>query len=127
MIKLSDYIFFRLYRFYYRMKNSPDGYIMAAGVLSLIQFLTFINVMFIVRAFYKFEVPRSEIFIPLIIIIMIFNWFRYEKDFDIKELERLWSNVEKKKRIIHDTFIGIYLFVSALIPIIDAIIIRHLK
>ena len=56
---------------------------------------------------------------------MIFNWFRYEQNFDIKILEDRWSNEEKKKKVLHDILIGLYLAVSALVPITDAVITRH--
>ena len=123
-MQLFDYTFFRLYRFYSRIKNA-DEQSMAIGVLSLIQSLTLSNLMFLIRTFYKFQVPPPWTSIPVIVTFLILNWIRYGNKFDIKKLEIQWLDEEKKKKVLHDILIGLYLAISALVPITDAVITRH--
>ena len=91
----------------------------------MIQFLTFTNVLFFFRIFFEFRVPDKVAFIPLIVIIMAFNWYRYERNFDMERFEKEWACEDKSKKLIHDILIAAYLIVSVSIPVIDAIVRRH--
>lgn len=116
MITLFDYIFYRVYKFYQTLDNNPDIY--ASGLVALIQFLTLIDIMFLLNLFFQFKIPWKFYFIPVLIILMGINWYRYENNLDIQRLEDKWGNEDNIKKKNKGLLILIYIGLSVLIPIL---------
>lgn len=110
-----DYIFYRIYKF---SKERGDTTPTTNGILllSLMQFLTILDLLVFIRIFYSFPLPSKWYIIPLITFPAIINWLRYERNFDIEKLHQRWQNEDKKKKVRHGWLISLYLLVSFLIP-----------
>lgn len=112
---LFDYIFFRIYGFFkVRGDSAPET--KGSLLLSLIQFLTILDVMILVKVIYDYPFPTKYYFLPLLILLGVINWFRYERDFDTNTLDIQWKNEEKEKRLRNGWLIGLYFVMSFLIP-----------
>lgn len=108
---LFDYIFYRIYDFSRdKADNVPDT--KGSLLLSLIQFLTIVDIMVFVKLIYDYPFPSKYYFLPLAILLAIINWFRYERKYDIRKLEIQWKNEGRVKRIrqrLVDWFILAYI------------------
>lgn len=116
MFSLFDYIFYRIYKFF-RVRG--DGIPETAGtlLLSLIQFLTVLDIMVIVKMVYDYPFPENKYyFLPPLILLGVINWFRYERNFDISQFDGKWKDEEEKRKIKNGWLIGLYLLISFLIP-----------
>lgn len=96
MINLSDYIFYRVYKAYQKRDNAPAIY--ASGVLSVMQFFSLLSILAIIRLFVDFPIPQKYFIIPIILLLIGMNWFRYERDFDFKNLEAKWGEENSSQR-----------------------------
>lgn len=123
---LFDYIFYRIYGFFKeRGDNVPDT--KGSLLLSLIQFLTMLDIMVFVKIIHDYPFPTEYYFLPLLILLGVINWYRYEHDFDIENLDDQWKNEERGQRIRNGWLIGIYLLVSFLIPAVYGYLHVNLK
>jgi hypothetical protein len=116
MVSLFDYIFYRIYKFF---RGKGDGIPETAGtlLLSLMQFLTVLDIMVIVKMIYDYPFPDNKYyFLPPLILLGVINWFRYERNFDISQFDIKWKDEEEKRKIKNGWLIGLYLLISFLIP-----------
>lgn len=122
-----DYIFYRVYKFFQvRGDNVPDT--KGSLILSLIQFLTILDIMVIVQFFHDYPLPsKLGFFLPLLIIIGVINWYRYERNFDMEKLEDRWKNENQRQRVMRGWCIGLYLLTSFLIPAVYGYLKHNLK
>ena len=72
--------------------------------------------MILVKVIYDYPFPTKYYFLPLLILLGVINWFRYERDFDTNTLDIQWKNEEKEKRLRNGWLIGLYFVMSFLIP-----------
>jgi len=123
---LFDYVFYRIYKF---SKERGDSAPETNGILllSLIQFLTILDLVVLIRIAYPFLLPGKIYIIPLVALIAIINWLRYERNFEMGQLDVQWENEEQKKKVRNGWFIGIYLVVSFLIPAVNGYLEHNLK
>lgn len=126
MISLFDYIFYRIYKF---SKEKGDFAPETNGslLLSLIQSLTILDIMVLVRMIYDYPFPSKWALAPVAILIAVLNWYRYEKIMEIEELEKRWGGEDRTKRIRNGWFIGLYLAMSFLIPAVHGYLEHNLK
>lgn len=127
MLSLFDYIFYRIYGFF---KEKGDGIPETAGslLLSLVQFLTILDVMVLVKVIHDYPFPTTKYyFLPLLILLGVVNWLRYERNFDIEKLDNQWKNEDQKKKVRNGWFIGLYLLISFLIPAVYGYLSVNLK
>lgn len=125
MMKLFDYIYYRIYGFFLSRKdNIPEttGWML----LSLMQFITIIDIIFIIELISSFPVTSKYAFLPLLIVLGIFNWYQYERNFDTKGFEMKWKDEEEKMKIRNGWLIGIYLLISFLFPVVLGILEHNL-
>jgi hypothetical protein len=116
IVRLFDYVFYRVYKVYAGRKNVlADSF--ASSLLSLIQFLTLFDVMFAVKMFWDFNIPDKGYFIPVIVLIVALNWYRYERDFDAEKYENRRKDEEPIKRKRNGWLIALYLIWSFLFPV----------
>lgn len=121
-----DYIFYRIYKF---SKERGDSAPETNGtlLLSLMQFLTLLDIIVFVRIAYPFPLPGKIYIIPLIALPAIINWLRYERNFDMEKLHLKWKDEDKTKKVRNGWLMGIYLVVSFLIPAIHGYLEHNLK
>jgi len=121
-----DYIFYRIYKFSKeRGDNAPETN--GTLLLSLMQFLTILDIIVFVRIVYPFPLPAKIYIIPLVALPAIINWLRYERNFDIDQLDVKWKDEQQKKKVRNGWFIGIYLVASFLIPAVHGYLEHNLK
>ncbi len=60
--------------------------------------------------FYAFTSKYQILFIALP--IMIFNWYRYEKNLEIEKLIEKWGKESRKKVVIIEALLLLYLLIS---------------
>lgn len=127
ILSLFDYVYYRVYRsFKMRGDNVPDT--KGSLILSLMQFLAILDILIAIKFVHDFSLPsKLAFFLPLLVIIGVVNWYRYERDFDIEKLEVKWKNEDQRKRIINGCFIGLYLLISFLIPAVYGYLKYNLK
>ena len=124
MVKIFDYIFYRVCAFYRSKKDlSPEA---SGWVLnSVLQSLTFLDILIIARIIYEFPIPESfNKFwtVPIIGILLFINWYRYEKKVTYNELRKIWNDEEKRTKRKRGWAIISYICVSILIPILYGLI-----
>jgi len=113
MNNLFNYIFYRVFKAYQKKDSNPEIY--ASGVLTLMQFLVLIDLMFTLQLFYDFEIPSKFVFIPILILLIGINWLKYERNFDFKMLDARWvaeDNTQRRRRgwLIVMSLISLILF-----------------
>lgn len=126
MLKLFDYIYYRIYRFF-KEKGHGTPETVGSSLLSLMQFLTIVDIIFILELIYGFPIPSKFAFLPLLIALGAWNWYQYERNFDTKGYEMKWKDEEEKKKIKNGWLIAIYLLISFLFPIVLGILKHNLQ
>jgi hypothetical protein len=123
MMKLFDYVYYRIYVFFLERKdNIPEttGWML----LSLLHFFSLLTI----AAFLTFivNVDSFNKYYALLVIIplMAYNWYRYERDFDIKKYESRWGDEPKTERRKKGWLIVVYFAVVVLIPVSIGVL-RH--
>jgi energy-coupling factor transporter transmembrane protein EcfT len=114
---LFGYIHYRVYLFF---KEKGDNVPEFKGtlILSLIQCFTIIDVMVIIKTIRDYSFPSIVTFLPLLIVTGFVNWFLYERNFDAEKIERRWKHESPAQRIRNGWLIGVYIFVSFLVPVV---------
>lgn len=125
MILLFEYIHYRIYLFF---KEKGDNVPLFTGtlILSLMQFLTIINIMFIIELIHEFPIPSKFAFLPLLVGLGVFNWYQYERNFDEQRIEKKWKE-NVNKRIRNGWLIAVYLLVSFLFPVTLGVLEHNMK
>jgi hypothetical protein len=111
---LFDYIFYRVYQFF---KSKGDSVSETKGslILSLIQFLTALDVMVVVKIVHDYALPNKYLFLLPLILLGVINWYIYERDFDIAPFDTRWKNEENGARR-RKGWMMLYLITAFLIP-----------
>jgi uncharacterized membrane-anchored protein len=123
---LFDYIFYRVFSFFRdKGDNSPET--KGVLILSMIQFLTFLDVVVFIRIIYPFSLPDTLFIIPLVVLPAVVNWFRYERDFDIKSFDDKWENEGQKEKNRKGWWICLHLLASFLIPAVHGYMEHNLR
>lgn len=116
MLKLIDYIFYRIYSLY-KKQGSDVTHVYASGLLSLLQFMTVVSILFLINIFIGFSLPSKWGFAPLLIIFMILNWYRYERNFDIEEFAAQWKDEDSSEKKKKGWLIIVYFAIVVLFPV----------
>ena len=77
---------------------------------------TVINLVLLLSILLNFQRPDKIYIIGLAIVLIIINWLRYERDFDISELETKWGNEPTRKKKTRLTILIAYLLLTCLTP-----------
>ena len=125
MVRLFDYVFYRVYKFYQKRDSTPQIY--ASGVLSVMQFFLLLCIVAIIRLFFDFPIPPKYYIIPISVLLIGINWYRYERDFDFKELETLWAAETDDQKRQRGWLLVVSLISFILFPILVGILKHNLK
>ena len=124
MINLFDYIFYRVYKAYQKRDDTPAIY--ASAVLSVMQFFSLLSILAIIRLFIDFPIPQKYFILPIILLLIGINWFRYERDFDFKRLEAKWAEENSSQRKQRGWLIVVSLISLILFPILIGVLKHNL-
>ena len=123
---IFDYTFYRIYKFFEERKDvAPDT--KGALILSLMQFLTILDIIVVIRIGYHFPLPGKLYIFPLMALPAIINWFRYERNLNIESLELKWKSENQRRKIRNGWLISLYLLISFLIPAVSGYLEHNLK
>jgi uncharacterized membrane protein len=114
MMTLFDYIYYRWFKLYAKEDSDPDIY--ASGIVSAYQLLTIINLVLLSSILFGFEYPKVTYLYPLIMVFFVFNYFRYERGFDISKLDDQWRNEPKEKKQRNWVLLIAYLVITFITP-----------
>ncbi len=114
-MKLFDYIYYRWHRIYAKEDNHPDIY--ASAMVATYQMFTIINMILFLSVAFDFERPDYKVtIIPLALILIAINWYRYERDFDVSKLDDRWGNEPENKKRLHMVLMMAYLVITFVTP-----------
>jgi hypothetical protein len=115
LLSLFDYIHYRIYSF---SKQKGDNAPETNGtiILTLLQCFTIIDLMVLVKILHDFTFPNKLAFVPLLTIMGMYNWYRYERNVESRAKETNWSDENARQRAIKGWLIGFYIIVVFLTP-----------
>ncbi len=125
-MKIFDYIFYRVCDFYKRKKDSSAEFT-SNLIVSLIQTFTVIDLFIFIRIFWEYPMPKNFTkfwLLPIIIILPIINWYKYQKTKKYVDFRKIWNNEANQEKRKRGALIVLYLIISMLIPILYGLI-RH--
>lgn len=97
-LSFFDYIYFRIFKFFKEKGDSVPEF-SAVLVLSIVQSLTILDCVVLIRMLYPFRLPDKIIVLPVIVGIGVMNWYRYEHNLDIEKLAYRWAmKIRKGKK-----------------------------
>jgi len=121
---IFDYIFYRLYLFFATRGSSPQT--PASLVLSLVQFLTLLDMVFIAQYIIDFSIPSKYYFLPTILAFGGMNWYRYERAFNIELFTEKWGHESNLSKVKRGWWIGLYVSITFLFPLVNGILRQNL-
>ncbi len=123
-LTLFDYIFYRAHSYFKGRGDNVSG-ASSSAILSLMQFLTILDVMTLVKIVHDYSFPSTKFaFLPLALLIGVINWYRYERNFEIEKLKSKWKDESPKRKERNGWAIVLYLLGSAMFPVLYGIL-RH--
>lgn len=125
MIRFFDYIFYRIYLAYKQKDDLPGP--TASIVISIIQFFTLFSLFALLRLFYDTPLPSKYYVLPLIGGIMIYNWYKYERNLNIEKFDNQWQDEEKSRKKRNGWLIVLYIILSIMFPITIGILKHNLE
>jgi len=129
MNKVASLFGYIHYRVYYFFKAQGDNVPEFKGtmILTLLQLFTIVDIMVIVKIFHDYPFPNKFTLLPLLILNGIFNWYKYERNFDIQKIESRWKDESIIRRKRNGWLIGLYIAISFLIPALYGFLAINLK
>lgn len=118
-----DYIFYRLYKFYIG-QGSSITHTYAAGLVSVLQFFSLLTIVALLSFIVNIDLLNKYYSLFVIIPLMVYNWYRYERDFNIEKYESRWRDEPKPERRKKGWLIVAYFAVVVLIPVSIGVL-RH--
>ena len=114
MITLFDYVFYRWFRLY--AKKDDDPKMSASVIVSAYQLLTIINLVLLGSVIMGYEYPGEGYLYFLIVFFYAINYFRYERNFDVSELDERWGDEPESKKQLRLILLISYLVVTFITP-----------
>jgi len=124
MVKLFDYVFFRIYE-YYKSYGSDLTHQYSSGLVSLIQGLTIVTGIGLTSLVWpKLMFTKNYYALFIFIPIMIINWYRYERNFSYEKWSEKWKNEKKHLRTRKGWLIVVY-YAFVIIALIFVAFLRY--
>ncbi len=111
---LFDYIFYRWFRLY--AKKDDDPKMSASVIVSAYQLLTIINLVLLGSIIMGYEYPGEGYLYVLIVLFYAINYFRYERNFDVSELDERWRDEPESKKQLRLVLLIAYLIGTFITP-----------
>lgn len=123
MLNLFDYIYYRIYTFFLKQRdNVPET--KGSVLLTALQCFTLLSGVALLTLVWDFSLPPKIYLAPLIILIGVFNWYRYERNVDIEEFNDKWKDETSSERKKRGWLIVTFFIVVVLIPVSIGVL-RH--
>ena len=124
---LFEYVHYRIYRFFHSRGDNISEFT-ATLLLSLMQGLTLVDIDVLVELLFNYTFFSSKfmVLIPGVIFAGL-NWYRYERNFDVSQLDAKWKDEEQSKKVRNGWLISLYLLISFLIPAVYGYLKHNLK
>lgn len=106
-MRIFDYIFYRVYGIYSNHESYAE--ISASAIVGLYQLLTVVSTILIASLLFDFKRPDYKFLIPVGIIFIAINWYRYERKFDISQFNENWKSESNEVKRIRGWFLALYL------------------
>ncbi len=121
MLKIFDYIFYRIY-FFYKSQSFDIMEIYASALVSLAQSFTLLTIFSIISL--GVDITAFSKFYGLLVIIplLIFNWHRYERNFDIEEFVMQWAGETSSEKKMKGWLIVVYFAIIVLTPVMIGVL-----
>jgi hypothetical protein len=114
IIRIFDYVYYRVYHIYkIKWKDSTPG-AYATSLVTLLQSLLFAVIPIFVHSAIidtKVELDKKY-FIGIFIVFFIFNYLRYFKVTNYKNLANKWDNEEKVKRRKKGVYVVLFIIIT---------------
>jgi len=110
---ILDYVFYKWVQFYKKLTSKPQQY--SSLVLSVYFCMTILDIWLLIDLIFEVGILKKEIILILVIASYIFNYIRYERNFNISNLNEKWKN--DKNSEVKWIIIVIYLFLLFAFPI----------
>ena len=117
MLKLFDYIYYRIYVFFLiKRDNVPEttGWML----LSLLQFFSLLTIATFLTFIVNVDSFSKYYALLIIIPLMALNWYRYERDFEIKSFDEQWKNEKPSDKKMKGYLIAAYTAFVVLFPMV---------
>ncbi len=119
MLSLFDYIFYRAYKLGLGRSKAPIAY--AAGIVSVSQFFALLTLFAFLKSFFGFsELPNNFIYVVLVVLFLGLNWYRYERNPRLDEMNKRWGDEEQNKKLIRGWVIVFCIAFLVITPFIIA-------
>lgn len=125
-MKLLDYLFYRIYSFYKRKRDSTPVF-MAFAVITILVTFNCYDIIVIISLLKKETVHIPDYWVWLFMIIpMLLCLFRWRNEHTIEMILRKYSAYESSVHVKRGYVIILYILVSFLIPILYALLKHNL-
>ena len=98
----------------------------SSGLIALAQFMTIISLLFLLTLFIEFTIPSKWFFAPLLLILIVFNWYRYERNFNIDDFSARWKDEDSLAKKKNGWLIVAYFIIVIFIPVTIGILRNNL-
>jgi len=114
IIRIFDYIYYRVFYIYKnKWKDSTPGAYATSLVTLLQSLLIFVIPIFVYSAFTGIKVTVDKIYyIGAFLFFFIFNLFRYQKVINYKSLAIIWDKEERGKRKKRGTYVVLAIIIT---------------
>ena len=121
-MRLFDYIYYRTYYLYFYKWKDDDPKIYAIGLISLLQFLNILTLLFFYLHLINTKIHIYRIYaVAFFFVIIALNFYRYrDSGYNFRLLENKWKNEISIKRKIFGYLIICYIILSIFISIMSA-------
>ena len=119
-MKALDYIYYRICD-YYKKKRDSTAELSGVLILSLIEYLIFLDLFVIVRIFWEYPLPNqfNKLWaLPILLFLWWYNWKKYQKPRKYLEFRKIWKIEDPEKRDVRGIGIVILIIVVFIIPIL---------
>jgi len=98
MLSLFDYVFYRAYKLGEGRASAPLAY--ASMIVSVAQSLVLISTFSVVDFLVNASHPKVSIYITVIVLFYILNYFRYERNPWVDKMKKMWEHEDQNKKLI---------------------------
>jgi hypothetical protein len=116
MLSFFDYIFYRAYKLGIGRSKAPMSY--AVGIVVASQFFSMLMVFAIAKSVFGFSyLPDKVVYIGLAVFFITINWYRYERNPRLDEMNEKWGGEEDNKKLVKGWLIVICIAFLVVTPL----------
>jgi len=123
-MSIVDYTFYRIAD-YYKRKGNSSALSFASSAISVLQCFLILDALVLIKIFYEYPIPQSfNKFwaLPVILVIGVINWYRFEKNPRYQELRKRWKDEAPFERRKKGRLLILFIVVTLLLPVLYGVI-----